>query len=146
MEVIIGMLVVVSILAVCSCNEDEYCCRDQSYELACVELSVAACMAAPDIPIRNLMTDERVGNAVFCDSRANATVKQLAADPAFGNYSLTREIDALITVSTAYQGTPMQPLSNFDCDKLFDHWYCVTDEGKVVGFLSVEPYSNIRLL
>ncbi len=116
-------------------------------ELANVELSVAAFMAAPDVRIRDLTTDERVGIPVLCDSRADAIVRELASDPSKGGYSLTRVVNTLVPVNPNYTGTvPMQPLSDFFIAKERINWFCVTPEGQVVGFLSIEPYSNIRMI
>ncbi len=115
-------------------------------ELANVELAVAAFMAAPDVPIRDLVADARISSAVLCNPYADAFVKTLAADPEFGNYSLTQDVNILISVDTTYSGTPIQSLTDFTSDEEFKHWYCVGPERRVVGFLSIEPYSNIRMI
>ncbi len=145
MKLIVGILFVVVMLAVCSCEkrgEEE----PAQTELANVELAVAACMASPDVPIRNLMTDERVGTPVFCDSRADATVKQLGLDPALNDFSLTRDVDTLLPVNPNYTGTPIQPLTDFTNTTEFDNWYCVGPEGRVTGFVSFAPFTNFRML
>ncbi len=113
-------------------------------ELANVELAVAACMAAPDIPIRDLLADARVGTPVICDPSADANVKTLATDPADGDYSLTYDVNTLMPVNSNCTGTPMQPLTNFTNANQFDNWYCVYPDGRVVGFISIEPFTNIR--
>ncbi len=113
-------------------------------ELANVELAVSACMTAPDIPIRDLVADARISSAVLCNPYADAFVETLAADPEFGNYSLTQDVNILISVDTTYSGTPIQSLTDFTNADTFDNWYCVDDEGRVVGFTDEEPHQNIR--
>ncbi len=115
-------------------------------ELNNVVLAVAAFMAAPDVPIYDLVADARIGNPVICGPYADAEVEELSTNLADGVYSLTQDVDRLIPVNPAYTGTPMQPLTDFTNANTFDNWYCVYPDGKVEGFLSIAPYTNIREL
>ncbi len=122
-KLIIGVLIVMAMLAACSSDKGyEGPCGNQT-ELANVELAVSAYMYAPDAPIRDLAIDERVGTPVFCDSRADANVKQLNLDPALNDFSLTRDVDTLIPVNPTYAGTPMQPLTDFT---IADEFECIS--------------------
>ncbi len=116
-------------------------------ELANVELAVAACMAAPDVPIRYLGPDDAsVTPALVADPRvAGATLCAAGAaaqDPGPGAVA-TRDVNTLINVVA---GTDAQLLSDFTNANTFDNSYCVGPEGRVVGWLSVAPFSNIRLI
>ncbi len=101
-------------------------------ELANVELAVAAMMAAPDTPIRDLSGDARIDWANSSDCTVGAAV--------FGD--CTQTVDSLIALS----GSPgtAQPLSDFTNANTFNNWYCVFADGKVAGFTDIDPHDNIR--
>ncbi len=115
-------------------------------ELANIELSVATFMVAPDIPIYDLVADARIGNPVICGPYADAEVEELSTNLAWEVYSLTQDVDSLIPVNPNYTGVPIQHLTDFTNANQFDNWYCVHPDGKVEGFISMEPLTNIREL
>ncbi len=117
-KAIIGMLVTTLMLAACSSGNGEDQCGNQT-ELADVELSVAACMAAPDVPIRDLSADSRIACFTKC-----GTV------PAFTD--CTQNVNSLIVINP---GSDVQALTDFtNTTEFFNRWYCVTNEGRITGF------------
>ncbi len=146
MKLFIGMLVVVSMLAVCSCDEKGEEGPSNQTELACVELSVAACMAAPDIPMRSLNpgSEPRISFRTSCKTPLTIPYEH-ADDAAMVAAGYTRDVDALINVNEAYaEDIPVQRLTEFIPISVFHNWYCVYDDGKVVGYTGMTPRQNIR--
>jgi prepilin-type N-terminal cleavage/methylation domain-containing protein len=116
-------------------------------ELANVELSVAACMAAPDQPIRNLdpASDPRITSRTSCTTPVTVPAAD-ANDAAMIAAGYTQLVNSLIDVDEAWLGgTPAQPLTDFTNANRFDNWYCVYDDGKVVGFTGINPRQAIRV-
>ncbi len=105
-------------------------------ELANVELSVAACMASPDRPIRDLTDDPRIASITQCNTEARNWLE--VDDPE--DESLTQDVTTLIKINP---GPDVNPLTDFTNDDSFDNWYCVYDNGRVIGFTDKKPHQNI---
>ncbi len=122
--------------------------EEAKLELRNVMLAVASCMAAPDVPISSLdgAIDDRIACITWCPA-GQETVDPVPFDPALLGY-LTQDVNSLITMSSSPTSgaTPTWPLSYFTNTDRTDNCYCVTAEGRVIGFLSTEPHRNIAML
>ncbi len=144
MKLIVSVLIVAVMLAACSCGDSGHKEESAQTELANVELSVAAFMAAPDVPIRDLSTDTRILSYVSCTTPVTVPNGD-ADDTEMLAASYTRTVDDLINVDEAYTGgVPAQPLTDFTNVDTVDNWYCVYDDGKVASFSGCIPRKNCR--
>ncbi len=144
MKLIVSVLIVAVMLAACSCGDDGHQEESMQSELANVELSVAALMAAPDVPIRDFSTDPRILSYVSCTTPLTVP-EDNADDTEMLTAGYTRTVDDLINVDEAYTGgVPAQPLTDFTNAEKFGNWYCVYDDGRVASFSGCIPRKNCR--
>ena len=105
-----------------------------------VQLSVASLMADPDTPVRDLSSDPRIVSYVDCGSPL-IVPDHNADDDEMEAASYTRNGNVLVI---PHPNSDVHPLPEYMMKSEFEDWYCVHNDGTVVGFTDEKPHRNIN--